>query len=145
MQSFIRAADHAVIQDSEERGLPGWTGRALLVGTVLAAFLLAGIAVVSKPLYRLLTAEVSVLEWLQFACLVGATVVFGLLGVRLAFAYRSFRFIFMPEAGQRITTFGELPELALYFAALMVGIVALREVERAARSVRHSALQPIGR
>ena len=63
----------------------------------------------------------------------------------LAFAYRSFRFIFMPEAGQRITTFGELPELALYFAALMVGIVALREVERAARSVRHSALQPIGR
>ena len=50
----------------------------------------------------------------------------------LPFAYRAFRAIFLPEAGERITEFGELPELTLYVGILVTGWVILRAVPREA-------------
>ena len=44
----------------------------------------------------------------------------------LPFAYRAFRAVLLPEAGERITEFGELPELTLYVAILITGLVILR-------------------
>jgi hypothetical protein len=49
----------------------------------------------------------------------------------LPFAYRAFRAIFLPEAGERITEFGELPELTLYVGILITGLVVLRAQGRA--------------
>jgi hypothetical protein len=50
----------------------------------------------------------------------------------LPFAYRAFRAIVLPEAGERITEFGELPELTLYIAILVTGIVIVRSLGRQA-------------
>ena len=44
----------------------------------------------------------------------------------LPFAYRAFRAIFLPAAGERITEFGELPELTLYLGILVMALVILR-------------------
>jgi hypothetical protein len=49
----------------------------------------------------------------------------------LPFAYRAFRAIFLPTAGERITEFGELPELTLYVAVLITGLVIQRAERRA--------------
>jgi hypothetical protein len=49
----------------------------------------------------------------------------------LPFAYRAFRAIFLPEAGERITEFGELPELTLYVGILVTGLVNLRALGHA--------------
>jgi hypothetical protein len=48
----------------------------------------------------------------------------------LPFAYRAFRAIFLPEAGERITEFGEFPELTLDLGILIVGLVILRAQRR---------------
>jgi hypothetical protein len=48
----------------------------------------------------------------------------------LPFAYRAFRALFLPEAGERITEFGELPELTLYLGILIVGLVIVRALGR---------------
>jgi hypothetical protein len=48
----------------------------------------------------------------------------------LPFAYRAFRAIFLPTAGERITEFGELPELTLYLGILIVALVILRAQRR---------------
>jgi hypothetical protein len=47
------------------------------------------------------------------------------------FAYRAFRAAFLPEAGERITEFGELPELTLYIGILVTGFATLRAPGRA--------------
>ena len=44
----------------------------------------------------------------------------------LPFAYRAFRAFFLPEAGERITEFGEVPELTLYLGILLTGAAILR-------------------
>jgi hypothetical protein len=48
----------------------------------------------------------------------------------LPFAYRAVRAIFIPEAGERITEFGELPELTLYVGILIMGILIVRALGR---------------
>jgi hypothetical protein len=48
----------------------------------------------------------------------------------LPFAYRAGRALFLPEAGERITEFGELPELTLYVGILVTGIVIARALRR---------------
>ena len=48
----------------------------------------------------------------------------------LPFAYRALRATFLPEAGERITEFGELPELTLYLGILITGVVTLRAMSR---------------
>jgi hypothetical protein len=48
----------------------------------------------------------------------------------LPFAYRAFRAIFLPEAGERITEFGEFPELTLDVGVMIVGLVILRAQRR---------------
>jgi len=50
----------------------------------------------------------------------------------LPFAYRAFRAIFLPAAGERITEFGELPELTLYLGILVMALVILRAQRRRA-------------
>ena len=50
----------------------------------------------------------------------------------LPFAYRAVRAIFIPVAGERITEFGELPELTLYIGILITGIVIHRALARGA-------------
>ena len=50
----------------------------------------------------------------------------------LPFAYRAFRAVLLPEAGERITEFGELPELTLYLGILITGLAILRAVRRQA-------------
>lgn len=50
----------------------------------------------------------------------------------LPLAYRAVRATFLPEAGERITEFGELPELTLYVGILVTGVVILRALRRAA-------------
>ena len=40
----------------------------------------------------------------------------------LPFGYRAIRAVFVPEAGERITEFGELPELTLYLGILICGV-----------------------
>jgi hypothetical protein len=50
----------------------------------------------------------------------------------LPFAYRAIRAIFIPEAGERITEFGELPELTLYVGILITGFVIFRALDRGA-------------
>ena len=49
----------------------------------------------------------------------------------LPFLYRAFRAFFLPEAGERITEFGEVPELTLYVGILLTGAVILRSLRRA--------------
>ena len=44
----------------------------------------------------------------------------------LPFAYRTVRYIFFIDAGQRITELGEVPELAFYLAVLVMGIATVR-------------------
>jgi hypothetical protein len=44
----------------------------------------------------------------------------------LPFAYRTLRYIFLLDAGQRITELGEIPELAFYLAVLIMGLVTVR-------------------
>jgi hypothetical protein len=44
----------------------------------------------------------------------------------LPFGYRLFRSVLLPEAGERITTYGELPELALYAGAALFAGYAVR-------------------
>ena len=44
----------------------------------------------------------------------------------LPFAYRAFRALLLPEAGNRITEYGEWPELTLYVGILLMGIVIWR-------------------
>ncbi len=48
----------------------------------------------------------------------------------LPFAYRGFRVAFLPDAGERITEFGELPELTLYLGILISGLVIRRALDR---------------
>lgn len=48
----------------------------------------------------------------------------------LPFAYRAFRVLFLPAAGERITEFGEFPELTLYLAILITGLVILRALRQ---------------
>jgi hypothetical protein len=48
----------------------------------------------------------------------------------LPFAYRAVRAVFLPTAGERITEFGELPELTLYIGILIVGLVIFRAQRR---------------
>jgi hypothetical protein len=48
----------------------------------------------------------------------------------LPFAYRAFRALFLTEAGERITEFGELPELTLYVGILVTSLVILRALSR---------------
>ena len=50
----------------------------------------------------------------------------------LPFAYRALRAVFLPEAGERISQFGELPELALYLGTLITGVAILRRLRRKA-------------
>ena len=49
----------------------------------------------------------------------------------LPFAYRTLRYIFLPDAGQRITELGEIPELAFYLAVLVMGLVTVRALRPA--------------
>jgi hypothetical protein len=49
----------------------------------------------------------------------------------MPFAYRSFRAVLLPTAGERITEFGELPELTLYVGILVTGLVILRALRSA--------------
>ncbi len=44
----------------------------------------------------------------------------------LPFAYRTLRYIFLIDAGQRITELGEIPELAFYLAVLVMGVATVR-------------------
>lgn len=44
----------------------------------------------------------------------------------LPFAYRLARLIFLRAAGERITELGEVPELALYLAVLVMGVATVR-------------------
>ena len=44
----------------------------------------------------------------------------------LPFAYRALRYLFLIDAGQRITELGEVPELAFYLAVFVMGIVTFR-------------------
>lgn len=60
----------------------------------------------------------------------------------LPFAYRAFRAVFLPEAGERITEFGELPELTLYVAILVTGIVIVRALRQQARTERAEPVEP---
>jgi len=53
----------------------------------------------------------------------------------LPFAYRAFRAVFLPEAGERVTQYGELPELALYLGALITGVAILGVLRRRATGV----------
>ncbi len=48
----------------------------------------------------------------------------------LPFAYRAFRALFLPEAGERITEYGEWPELTLYAGILIVGWLLFRRLGR---------------
>ena len=48
----------------------------------------------------------------------------------LPFAYRAFRATFLPEAGERITQYGEWPELALYVGVLITGVAIWRGLRR---------------
>jgi hypothetical protein len=48
----------------------------------------------------------------------------------LPFAYRAFRAVFLPEAGERITQYGELPELALYVGTLIMGVAVFGALRR---------------
>jgi hypothetical protein len=48
----------------------------------------------------------------------------------LPFAYRTVRAVALPTAGERITEFGELPELTLYVGILITGLVILRALRR---------------
>ncbi|HET7030617.1 MAG TPA: hypothetical protein VFI34_08905 [Candidatus Limnocylindrales bacterium] len=48
----------------------------------------------------------------------------------LPFAYRAFRAAFLPDAGERITQFGEWPELTLYAGTLLAGLVILAALRR---------------
>lgn len=41
----------------------------------------------------------------------------------LPFAYRAIRFAFLPDAGERITELGEVPELTFYLGVMVMGIV----------------------
>ncbi|HEU4571347.1 MAG TPA: hypothetical protein VFR93_01570 [Candidatus Limnocylindrales bacterium] len=50
----------------------------------------------------------------------------------LPFAYRAFRALFLPEAGERITQYGELPELTLYLGTLIMGVALLGVLRRRA-------------
>ena len=50
----------------------------------------------------------------------------------LPFAYRAFRALLLPEAGNRITEYGEWPELTLYVGILLMGIVIWRALRRPA-------------
>ena len=52
----------------------------------------------------------------------------------LPVAYRAYRAIVLPEAGERITEFGELPELTLYLAILITGFVIWRALRRTVRT-----------
>lgn len=52
----------------------------------------------------------------------------------LPFAYRSFRAIFLADAGTRITQYGELPELTFYLGILITGVLISRRLGRAASS-----------
>ena len=46
----------------------------------------------------------------------------------LPFAYRAIRAVFILDAGERITEFGELPELTLYMGILITGVVIARRL-----------------
>jgi hypothetical protein len=48
----------------------------------------------------------------------------------LPFAYRAFRALLLPEAGERITEYGEWPELTLYAGVLIVGWLLYRRLGR---------------
>ena len=48
----------------------------------------------------------------------------------LPFAYRAFRALLLPEAGNRITEYGEWPELTLYVGVLLMGVVIWRALRR---------------
>jgi hypothetical protein len=50
----------------------------------------------------------------------------------LPFAYRAFRALLLPEAGNRITEYGEWPELTLYVGILLMGLVVWRALRRPA-------------
>lgn len=51
----------------------------------------------------------------------------------LPFAYRLVRLVLLPEAGRRITTYGELPELTLYSGAMVFAFLAVRVASEARR------------
>ena len=40
----------------------------------------------------------------------------------LPFAYRAIRLVFLPDAGDRITELGEVPELTFYLGVMVMGI-----------------------
>jgi hypothetical protein len=54
----------------------------------------------------------------------------------LPFAYRTIRAVALPVAGERITEFGELPELTLYLAILITGLVIWRALSRTGAAAR---------
>ena len=54
----------------------------------------------------------------------------------LPFAYRAVRAVFVPDAGERITEFGELPELTLYVGILITGILIARTVGSSGSAAR---------
>ena len=51
----------------------------------------------------------------------------------LPFVYRLVRLVVLPEAGERITTYGELPELALYSGGMVFALLAVRVLSEARR------------
>ena len=56
----------------------------------------------------------------------------------LPFAYRAIRFVFLPDAGDRITELGEVPELTFYLGVMVMGI-ATTGVWAGARAARRRA------
>ena len=54
----------------------------------------------------------------------------------LPFAYRIVRATVLPTAGERITEFGELPELTLYLGILITGVLIARSLRRRPDSAR---------
>ena len=52
----------------------------------------------------------------------------------LPFGYRAIRAVFVPEAGERITQFGELPELTLDLGILICGVLIARALNGSDRA-----------
>jgi hypothetical protein len=52
----------------------------------------------------------------------------------LPFAYRAIRLVILQDAGERIVELGEVPELAFYVGALVMGVVTARALRTGSRN-----------
>ncbi len=75
LAAWWQGALDALDRDTSRYGLPGWVGRALVVGPIVAAGLVAA-SRANRGFYGWLTAEDHLLEWGQFFAIGGAVIAF---------------------------------------------------------------------